>query len=42
MDLLDGGDPFKGLMGDEVLPPAPEGDELHATRGFRQQGVLNK
>ncbi|KND94165.1 Cytochrome c oxidase assembly factor 1 [Tolypocladium ophioglossoides CBS 100239] len=45
VDLLEGGDPFRGLLGDDVaavaLPPALE-EDVHATRGFRQQGVLNK
>ena len=38
VDLLDGQDPFRGLLGDEL--PEVEEDEL--TRGFRQQGVYNR
>lgn len=47
VDLLEGGDPFRVLLGDDAaavaLPPAlDEEEDAHATRGFRQQGVLNK
>ncbi|POR38073.1 Cytochrome c oxidase assembly factor 1, partial [Tolypocladium paradoxum] len=46
VDLLEGGDPFRGVLGDDAgavaLPPAVEEGGAHATRGFRQQGVLNK
>ncbi|QUC17085.1 uncharacterized protein UV8b_01326 [Ustilaginoidea virens] len=46
VDLLEGGDPFKGLLGGDGLVAGLEGvDDVvdaHALRGFRQQGVLNK
>ncbi|KAG5923843.1 hypothetical protein E4U42_004813 [Claviceps africana] len=43
VDLLDGGDPFRGLGGDDALGAfAGEDDDGQSTRGFRQQGVLNK
>lgn len=42
VDLLDGGDPFKGLLGDDAAPAAPGLEEDDLTRGFRQQGSLNK
>lgn len=41
VDLLDGGDPFKGLLGDDAFS-VPAEEDVHATRGFRQQGALNK
>ncbi|OAQ74349.1 cytochrome oxidase complex assembly protein [Pochonia chlamydosporia 170] len=41
VDLLDGGDPFKGLLGDDAFG-VPAEEDVHATRGFRQQGALNK
>lgn len=43
VDLLEdaGWDPFRGLLGDDV-GPARHDEGLHATRGFRQQGALNK
>ncbi|KYK61736.1 cytochrome oxidase complex assembly protein [Drechmeria coniospora] len=46
IDLLDGRDPFRGLLGDDAAS-LPELDEEHgpssaSTRGFRQQGALNK
>ncbi|KAM0261963.1 hypothetical protein ACHAQJ_001967 [Trichoderma viride] len=42
VDLLDGADPFRGLLGDD-LPLLTEEDvsELK-TKGFRQQGALNR
>ncbi|KFG82865.1 cytochrome oxidase assembly [Metarhizium anisopliae] len=42
VDLLDGGDPFRGLLGDDGLAAMEEDADLHATRGYRQQGALNK
>ncbi|KHN98215.1 cytochrome oxidase complex assembly protein [Metarhizium album ARSEF 1941] len=48
VDLLDGGDPFRALLGGGGLAAAAEeagdgdGDDLHVTRGFRQQGASNK
>ncbi|GAB0137245.1 hypothetical protein EsDP_00005519 [Epichloe bromicola] len=48
VDLLEGGDPFRGLLGDHHHihgPPLSVGGEdegAAATRGFRQQGALNK
>lgn len=39
VDLLEGADPFKGILGEDSVP---ELEEDHATRGFRQQGPLNK
>ncbi|KJZ77097.1 hypothetical protein HIM_03418 [Hirsutella minnesotensis 3608] len=54
VDLLEDGDPFRGLLGgdgdDHVVGPLttapaepPAGDDqTHATRGFRQQGAWNK
>lgn len=46
VDLLEGGDPFKSMMGDEPesvpLPlPTAEQQEM-ATRGFRQQGSVQR
>lgn len=40
VDLLDGGDPFKGILADESLPELEE--DRDNRRGFRQQGQLNK
>lgn len=40
VDLLQGGDPFKALLGEDDLPELE--DDEHATRGFRQQGNYNK
>jgi cytochrome c oxidase assembly factor 1 len=39
VDLLEGGDPFKILLGDETLPAVGQGeeDEDAVNRGFRQQ-----
>ena len=43
VDLLEGGDPFKGLLGeDATLLPRLDDDDDDPTRGFRQHGVLNK
>ncbi|QPH05897.1 hypothetical protein C2857_003978 [Epichloe festucae Fl1] len=50
VDLLEGGDPFRDLLGDQHhhhVPPLSVGGEdedegAAATRGFRQQGALNK
>ncbi|KAJ6439514.1 cytochrome oxidase complex assembly protein [Purpureocillium lavendulum] len=46
VDLLEEGDPFRSLLNDDVAMPvaaAVDADaDLNATRGFRQQGVLNK
>ncbi|KAL6864431.1 cytochrome oxidase complex assembly protein 1 domain-containing protein [Trichoderma novae-zelandiae] len=46
VDLLDGGDPFRGLLGEDegaedVLVLA-DGAEDGRTKGFRQQGALNR
>ncbi|OAA34948.1 cytochrome oxidase complex assembly protein [Metarhizium rileyi] len=40
VDLLDEGDPFRGLLGDDGA--AMQDDDVHGTRGYRQQGALNK
>lgn len=50
VDLLEGGDPFRGLLGGddrhghplEVAAGEDEDGGAAATRGFRQQGALNK
>ncbi|KAG6010985.1 hypothetical protein E4U21_000012 [Claviceps maximensis] len=46
VDLLDGGDPFRGLGGDAGLAGLADDErdenEMQSTRGFRQQGVMNK
>ena len=43
IDLLEEGDPFRDLLGDDALPvPAAMIEEDANTRGFRQQGPLNK
>ncbi|UNI20363.1 cytochrome oxidase assembly protein 1 [Purpureocillium takamizusanense] len=51
VDLLEDGDPFRTMLNDDVPPPpsspspAPaveDAADLNATRGFRQQGALNK
>lgn len=43
VDLLDGGDPFRGLLADDTYNAVlDEGDDPLATRGYRQQGALNK
>lgn len=41
VDLLEGGDPFRGLLGDDAFVTVEE-DDLNDRRGFRQQGALNK
>lgn len=40
VDLLDGADPFKSLLGEDSLDNIDEEDEM--TRGFRQQGAHNR
>ncbi|OAQ88765.1 cytochrome oxidase assembly [Purpureocillium lilacinum] len=46
VDLLEDGDPFRSLLNDDappvVRPVVEEPADLNATRGFRQQGALNK
>ncbi len=42
IDLLEGGDPFKVLMGNEPAPAALPNFEEDDRRGFRQQGSLNR
>lgn len=42
VDLLEGSDPFKGLLADNDDDAMPEVDDEHSTRGFRQQGAYNK
>ncbi|KAF4977706.1 hypothetical protein FZEAL_5800 [Fusarium zealandicum] len=37
LDLLDSGDPFRGLNGGTEVEPLPELDEDSPTRGFRKQ-----
>lgn len=39
LDLLEGEDPFKGLLNDDPTLPSLEDD---GTRGFRQQGSYNR
>ncbi|KAL7950911.1 cytochrome oxidase complex assembly protein 1 domain-containing protein [Trichoderma barbatum] len=41
VDLLDGNDPFRGLLGDEVEDDLPVVDDA-STKGFRQQGAFNR